>query len=240
MSRRFGHFAVLTFAPVVVLTLGVAPAGAQAPAPRLEMIPRVGVHVPLADLGKARIPGELQQVRGWLETGFAVGLALQYNLRVLPASFRATFDYTPLTRAEGQLAVCRADFITGCESVGMDARFFTVTGNVVVRPGIETGRAQGYFLLGAGIKRYEFAGINCVPVGDPDLEAVCEVFDDLARNQTNATVHVALGVNLRLGPVRALVEVGDYMSRSDPGGEEARGEIQQDLFVTAGLSVGLL
>lgn len=245
MPRQLHLLASVFPALVLGLTVGVAPAGAQTQAPRLEVIPRLGVHLPLVDLGKARIPGELFQVRGELEAAFAAGFAVQYNLAALPAGFRATFEYATrnlsgLTRAKGQLAVCQAEFITGCESVGMDARFFAVTGDIVVRPRMAAGRAQLYFLIGAGIKRYEFAGINCVPVGDPDLEAVCEVFDVLADTQTNPTVHLAVGLDLGLGPLRTLVELGDYMSRFHPEGVEASGEIQHDLFLTAGLRVGVL
>jgi hypothetical protein len=149
-------------------------------------------------------------------------------------SLRATLDYTPLTRAEAEPTACAVVTGPGCRAVGTDARFYAVTGDVVIHPRAEAERAHPYFTLGLGIKRYEFGGLSC----DPD-DIVCLLLDEFARNQTNMTFHVAVGLNLPIGPFSTQVEVGDYMSRFRPGGVQASGEVQQDVFVTVGVRVRL-
>ncbi len=219
---------------VVALAAGVAPAGAQPEIPRFEVAPRLGGLIPVVDLGKSFDPAELVQVRVDLDPAVTGGLAVQYNPRAWPVSFRAAFDYTPLnTEAQAQPAVCVVLTGPGCRVVGTDARYMVLTGDVLVRA-VKANESHLYFLLGLGIKRYDFADLICATD-----DVVCLLLDEFAQDQTNISLHLGLGLNFRVGPVRSQLEVADYMSRYRPPGLDSSGEVQQDLLLTVGFRLGV-
>lgn len=215
--------------------LGVAASQAAAQLPRFEAIPRAGVLVPAIELGNSLDADELVQIEVRLKSAFVAGLNLQYNLPTAPASIRVSFDYVPLTRVEAQPAVCEILTGPGCRTVDADARYYKLTADALVRPAGEGKKRYGYFLVGIGVKRYEFAEMIC----DPD-DIVCTLLDDFTQNQTNLTLHVGIGMNFQIGPVRTAFEISDAMGRHKPTGQDIQGKVQQDLFITAGVRIGLL
>lgn len=228
----------------LILALALAGAGLSAAAseavaqlPQLEVMPKAGIFIPASSLGAALEDVELVQIKVELQTGFTAGFNLQYNLPTAPASLRLSFDYVPFTEAEAAPTACGVIESPYCVPVAVDARFFALTADAVIRPRGEPRRPHGFFVIGLGAKHYEFADLEC-PAGDEGI--VCRMLDDFTRNQWNLTVHVGVGLAIRLGSVHAVLELSDYMSQHDPASEDAEGKVQQDLFLTAGVRIGLL
>ncbi len=231
MTHRSPLFLALTLTGA---GLSIAASRAAAQLPRFELIPKAGVLVPAIELGNALSADELVQIEARLKPAFVAGLNLQYNLPTAPASIRVSLDYVPFTRVEGQPAACEILTGPGCRTVDADARYYKLTADALVRPTGEGKKTYGYFLVGVGVKRYEFADMTCA-VGD----IVCTLLDDFTQNQTTLTIHVGIGVNFQVGPVRTGLEVSDGMSRHKPTGQDIQGKVQQDLFTTAAVRIGL-
>jgi hypothetical protein len=233
--RRTWLFTKLALVGALGLARGIEPAGAQPLRPRFELVPRAGALAPLTDLGTITDIETLLQVKVELNIAFTAGLIAQYTPTFTRVSFRAAFDYTLFgATTEAQPLAC--EIVTGpaCRKVGVDTRYLTLAGDVLIRAS-EFEESSVYLLVGAGIKRYEFAEINCAV---DDL--VCSLLDNFVRNQTNPTLHLGLGLDFRFGPARLEAELADYLSwHQEGGGEESSGEVQQDLLLTLGLRLGI-
>lgn len=99
-----------------------------------------------------------------------------------------------------------------------DVDIVNLTGDLVLRP-FPRVVAQPYLLAGAGIKRYS-SGFGA---GDD--------------SSSDFTGHVGAGIDAKLGPLGLLVEVSDYISSFKPNGDS---KLQNDVFIMAGLRIGLL
>jgi hypothetical protein len=236
VPRQPRFFATPVLLAAFAIALGVAPAGAQPDRPRFELVPRVGAIASLMDLGKGRDLATLIQVNVELDIAFIAGLSVHYSPPFWPVSFRAAIDYTPLNvSAQAQPLAC--EIVTGeaCRKVGLDTRYLVLTADVLIRAG-DPEESRFYLMAGAGIKRYDFAELNC----DVD-DLVCSLLDDFARDQTNPTIHLGLGYDFRVGPASLEAELADYISWHDPsGGGDFTGSVQQDLFLTLGVKVAIL
>ncbi len=201
-------------AATCVLTLA-APAGAQVPGISLDVIPQAGLYSPLTDLPTAPSATDVAELQATVVFGGAVELGIM----MLPVDLRATvFTTTGSSVTAAGLG----------ETV--DQKLLVAVGDLVLRPFPKIIFFQPYLMGGAGIKRYDY-----------DLENVTvtdfQDFNDL-------TYHVGLGLDIGLGPLSAVIEVSDFISEyqfkdpvtGDPVGEA---EMQQDVFATVGLRIGL-
>jgi hypothetical protein len=205
-----------------VLALAAAPAGAQVPGVGLELVPKVGFYTAAADLEAATsAAGEIVDDRGG---SLALGLAVDFGVALMPVSFRVGFDY-----------VSGSEF-TYADTTGADLEatgeqtMLALAGDIVLRPLPRLVIVQPYLLAGAGVKRYDFE-FSEVDTGS-DAE---EVFPD---SQTDFTLHAGLGLDLGLGPIALVAEVSDYVSWYEAEGGEGT-ELQNDLFLMAGIRIGL-
>jgi hypothetical protein len=125
--------------------LAHAPAAAQAP--NLEILPRIGMSMPLGTLAD----------NTEIDMALALGVTAELVLPRLPFNLRANLDYG---RA--------ADIVqrTTLEPVLGSASILAIVGDVVLRPLPPTAFAQPYFVAGGGITRYE---IEIGPVADTRL-----------------------------------------------------------------------
>lgn len=120
-----------------ILALHTAPADAQA----LKVTPRVGLYVPLTDLGSRE--GVAETVA--LDNSLAFGLGVELNLRGLPFNLRANLDYATETAVTEE----------GLDQEAARTTLLAVVGDVVFRlPRIIV--LQPYVFAGGGLKQYGF------------------------------------------------------------------------------------
>ena len=209
---------------VVLAALGLAAAQveAQVPGVGLELVPKIGFYTAAADLQAASTAaGEIVDDRGG---SLALGLAADFGVALIPVSFRVGFDY-----------VSGSEF-TYADTTGADVEasgeqtMLAIAGDVVLRPLPRLVVVQPYLLAGAGVKRYAFS-FSEVGTGSDVEEAFPE-------SQTDFTLHAGLGLDLGLGPIALVAEVSDYVSWYEAEGGEGT-ELQNDIFIMAGVRVGL-
>ncbi|MDX1673888.1 MAG: hypothetical protein R3314_03705 [Longimicrobiales bacterium] len=155
-----------------------APAGAQG----LRITPKVGLYVPLSDLGQAQTTAGLIAAD---QTGsLAIGVAAELGLPALPFDIRANVDYKTGSEIEADGTVVE----------NVETKMLAVAGDLVFRlPTLIL--IQPYVFGGAGVRQYDFSG------------DVTELQD-----ASDPTVHLGGGVDLSLGVLKLNAELGDYIS----------------------------
>lgn len=204
----------LVLSAMAALASGPAPALAQL----VELVPRIGIHEPATDL--ADVPGEFGGGTAELESGLALGLALEIAPPASSLGFRVGLDYA--TGAGISVDGIEQDF---------EVDLLALAADVVFRPLPKIVLIQPYVMGGGAAKIYNFEGR--VRAGE-----VSELFE----NETDFGIHGGVGVDIDLGVIAFLVEVSDYLTwfaLEDAAGEETENETQHDLFATVGFRVGL-
>lgn len=205
---------ILKSALVVACLFGMAaPAAAQAPGIDLKLNPRVGLYVPLTDLGEA------STTAGTIVTeksgSLALGLGAELGLAVLPVNIRANVDY--VTGSEVNTEGVTAD--------PTQTTMLVVSGDLILRPLPKIILVQPYVFAGGGLRQYNFDVENQTTTALEDA--------------SDPTIHLGGGLDLTLGPLALNAEVGDYISWFEfQAGADA--EMQHDMFVTVGIVLGLL
>ena len=192
---------------VLACLLGLAgPAEGQL----LKVNPRVGLYVPLTDLGEAG--STANQLLADRSGSLALGLGVEFGF--LPLNIRANVDY-----------------VTGAEvseegvTEPTDAKMLAVSADLIIRPLPRIIVIQPYLFGGAGLRQYDF---------DPQDPTVSQLQD-----ANDPTIHLGGGADLKLGPLSLNAEIGDYISWYAVQ-DGAESDIQHDLFVSVGLILGLL
>lgn len=206
-----------------LLAAGTAPAAAQMPGVDVELLPKVGFYTAAGDLqAAATAVGEVVDDRGG---SLAWGAALELSVPLSPLSFRAGFDY--VTGSEFTYADTTGG---GATSTSGEQTMLALSADVVLRPLPRLLVVQPYLLAGAGVKRYDFSFADAAAT--PDVEQA------FPESQTDFTLHAALGLDVGIGPIALFAELGDYVSWYSPEGSD-ESEMQNDIFIMAGLRVGI-
>lgn len=192
-----------------------APLQAQAPGIDVRLNPRIGLYQPLSDLGEAQAAATTTAAE--LSGSLALGLGVEIDLMLLPVGVRFNLDYA--TGSEVQYA---DDGVT--TDPGVETTLLAVVGDVMFRPLPKLILVQPYLFAGAGLKQYDFETST----------ATAETFQD----EGDFTLHLGGGFDVGLGPLALNAELGDYISWFEL--QDADSEMQHDLFVTVGFSIGLL
>ena len=138
----------------VMLTI-TAPAAAQAPGIDLKLNPRVGLYVPLTDLGDATSTAGTIAAE---KTGsLALGLGAELGLAVLPFNVRANLDYVTGSEIDAQ----------GSVADGTETEILMVAADLVFRPLPKLVLIQPYLYAGGGIRSYSFETDELEDVSDP-------------------------------------------------------------------------
>ena len=200
-----------------------APVAAQIPGLDVSLVPKVGFYSPATDLQTAAdAAGAIVDDRGG---SLALGLALDLGVPLSPLNVRVGFDY--VTASEFTYADT-----TGAElEANGEQTMLAITGDVVLRPVPKLLIVQPYLLAGAGVKRYDFEFAEAADA-DTDIE---DAFPD---SQTDFTVHAGIGLDVGLGPIALVAELSDYISWYEAEGAGGS-ELQNDLFIMAGVRLGL-
>lgn len=186
------------------------PGAAQA----LDVIPLVGIHAPLNDLGEVRTatgdPLRLERP----ESSLALGAAIEVGLGT---GFGIRGDFLLGTSADVPLEG------SGCPGCDVDVSTLVLAGSAVIRPLAGIPFVRPYFLLGGGIRRF-----------DLDVDDLREAgFQDPEDEQSRAVVRLGAGIDVDLGLLEALVEVSDFIGDFEPRAGE--GELKHGAFLLVGL-----
>ncbi len=195
------------------LLAALAPEGARAQGGFL--IFQAGSYVPTQDLGVLTDAGFGEAVEfGERERSFAYSLGLELAVSG-PFSGRATLAYgtsADVVVEEGMCPECEAS-----------NNVLNATAALVFRPLPDGLAIQPYLLGGGGVKHY-------------DLQSLDALNRSPLQDQTRRTLLLGAGIEIRLGPMRVVTELSDYVSPIFADNDvEAT---QHDLFLTAGLMLG--
>lgn len=205
---RFLVTSVLAGAFALVLAV---PAAAQAPGLDVKLNPRIGLYVPLTDLG------EVGSDTWALDNSLAVGLGVELQLAALPFGIRGNLDYATSSTVNLESG--------GVEQGETDATLLAISADLVFRPLPRVVVLQPYLFAGGGLKQYDF---DLGEAGDFESEV----------DESDPTVHLGVGLDFGLGPLALNAEVADYISWFEI--TDGDSEMQHDLFVMVGFSIGML
>ena len=212
---RIGHGSKATALVLLAgcLSTALAPEGARAQGGYL--IFQAGYYVPTQDLGLLTDAGFGQAVEfGERERSFAYSLGLELAVSG-PISGRATLAYATSADLAVQAGMCPE-----CEARN---NLLNATAALVFRPLPSGVPVQPYLMGGGGVKHY-------------DLESLDALHRSPLHDQTRRTMLLGAGIEVRMGPLRIVTELSDYISPifADNDVETT----QHDLFWTAGLMLG--
>lgn len=206
-----------SFATAAVLgavLLAAAPAAAQVPGVEIKLNPRIGLYVPVTDLGEFTGTGGTTTVK--MDNSLAIGLGAELQLAALPFGIRANLDYATGSKVNTETG--------GVEEEGSETTLLAVVGDLVFRPLPRIIVLQPYLFAGGGLKQY-----------DVETEGAASF-----ASESDPTVHLGFGLDFGLGPLALNAELSDYISWFELSDTSDESEIQHDLFVTVGFSIGLL
>jgi hypothetical protein len=216
---------LLVAAALLALILGPSaqPLDAQT---SVRLLPQVGAYAPQSELGELRDNGQTMLEAGRRAGSLAWGLALEVGPAREGTSFRLQAAYG----TDGDIPVGGLD----CESCAARSTLLTTSAAAVLRPIPRLILVQPYFLVGAGIKRYDFR------VRDMDTDR----WEELFRDQVRPMVQAGVGTEVSLLGLRTQWELNAFMSRyrlgQTPEGASSRGDgdLQTDLFLTLSIPLG--
>ena len=212
---RIGHGSKAAALVLLAGCLGTALAPASARAQGGYLIFQAGYYVPTQDLGLLADAGFGQAVEfGERERSFAYSLGLELAVSG-PISGRATLAYATSADLAVQAGMCPE-----CEARN---NLLNATAALVFRPLPSGVPVQPYLLGGGGVKHYDLASLD-------------ELGRSPLQDQTRRTMLLGAGIEVRMGPLRIVTELSDYISPifADNNVETT----QHDLFWTAGLMLG--
>ena len=213
MRKRYksGTPAFLLLAACLSTALAPEPASGQGG----FLIFQAGYYVPTGDLGTLTDAGFGQAVEfGKRERSFAYSLGLELGISG-PISGRATLAYGTSADVAVERGMCAE-----CEARN---NILNATAAVVFRPLPGGIPIQPYLLGGGGVKHY-------------DLQSLDELQRSVLNDQTRTTLLLGAGIEIRLGPIRVVTELTDYISPILADNDQET--TQNDLFLTAGLKLG--
>lgn len=222
-----------------------APAEAQLGGWTLSATADFGGNFPIRQLGKnaGTIPQvPVLQVVADREKSLSVGAGVIATSPSGETTVRGRFYTTIDGIVSGRLGFCGEPdnpLFRGplCEPVETtaDVRSFAV--DVGFLQGAPGDRIRASIHIGAGLRSFSFGSIDCE---DPtDWEVICEFTSEIWQDEGGVSPFILAGLRLNgdLGPARLWVEGMDQIGRYDGGSDRADGNVQNDLLVTAGISI---
>lgn len=199
-----------------LFAFGATGVAAQVPGVSLDIIPKIGAEMPLADLPTTPSDEAVKNLSGAL----AWGVAAELGLPGLPFDLRANIDATT------KKTVSPA---TGITSGSVNQTMMTIFGDLVFRPLPRIVLFRPYVMLGLGVKRYNY---SLSDVTNPST------FQSAFTDRNDLAYHVGLGMDIGLGRMGLVAEVNDYLNNYQFAGGTAK-KLQQDFFLMAGLRLSL-
>lgn len=240
---KFARRAVVIGAVALLATTAsfVAPRPAEAQISLNEVQPfgQVGLYAPMRDMGKllGELPEGPSQLRAKFSTSATAAAGVEIPVHDRGVLFRLEASTTLGGGSNGQLAGCKA--LSGleeedaevCRVVEASGHLRSLSGHAVLIRPVGPGRVFPFLSFGAGVRQYAFTPGPCT--GD----LVCEMHHQILEDQIRGTIHLGLGAKIDAGPVAPTLRVGTVISGYDAPGDRSRGEIQNDITASLGLSL---
>lgn len=238
VSRTLRALAVPT-----VLALVLPPAlRAQDPAPEpqgpweVRAVADLGMRVGTRDLGTnggETVLSARLAVRSSIETAPVVGMGMELRHRHSNVGVRAMARSTLGGTYTGRPGACVLIEGTVCETYGTDARITSFTVEALLGTRREAD-ARLSISLGAGLRRYEFGGIECAAD-----ELFCLMVRQIQSDQLQPLFTFGLSLEGKVEGLPVHVKVQDFLGSFRAGSAPAEGQLQNDLIVTLGIGFPL-
>jgi len=203
-----------------------------------------GVFRSTRDLGKN--VGDLQefeilQVRARMEPATVYGGGVEAVAPDGRTMFRVLFRGTFNGTATGSVPVCDLFEQTSsdCDPRVVDATMASFLGEVVFLQGTPGDKLRQNFIIGAGLRSYQFTADACDPdVTNPVLYQICELILPIYEDQSPVQPFAEFGFGLMYGtgPIDAFVRVLGIVGSYQGGSGSAEGGYQTDVTLVGGLS----
>lgn len=234
---------VPSLALVAALGAALSPAvTAQVPAAdpddswTVRAIADVGMRVGIRDLGTnggETVFSARLAVRSGIETAPVVGMGVELRHRHSNFGVRTMARTTLGGRYTGRPGACVLIEGAVCESYETDVRVssFTVEALLGTR---RQADARLSISLGAGLRRYEFGGIECATD-----EVLCLMVRQIQSDQLQPLLTFGLTLEGEVEGLPVHVKVQDFLGSFRAGSAPAEGQLQNDLIVTLGIGFPL-
>jgi hypothetical protein len=163
-------------------------------------------------VGVFRPSGQLCECNNFdvkLRGAIAIGLSADIALPLLP-DLRANIDYAPKVGTT----------VDGVESESSEESVLLITADLVLNVSPPLSPVKPYLLLGGGFKRYDLSSLGS------------------SLGETDPTFHAGVGLSVGIGKFSLAAEASDYISWFKIP-EASDGKLQNDIFIMAGIRIGL-
>jgi len=155
--------------------------------------------------------------------------------------FRGMVRQTINGSSSARVVLCAAFDDNGdlCIPRQADLRLTSFHGEVVFVQGDLGDGFRQNFILGAGLRSYQFSVAACDQSGtNPDLFVICELVQEIYENQAQvqAFVQFGFGFSYASGPLTFSARINDMVGPYNGGSGNADGDFQNDVIVTGGVS----
>ena len=141
--------------------------------------------------------------------------------------------------ASAEIALCTVLEGELCIPRQVDATMVSFIGEAVFLQGSPDDALRQNFVLGAGLRSYQFTVPACDPnVSNPDLFTICElvlpIYED--QSQIQPFLEFGFGFSFGSGPISAYLRLSGVVGPYSGGSGTAEGDYQSDVFLMGGLS----
>jgi hypothetical protein len=141
--------------------------------------------------------------------------------------------------ASATIALCNVVEGELCIPREVDATMVSFLGEAVFLQGSPDDTFRQNFVLGVGLRSYQFTATACDPnVSNPDLFIICEFVLPIYENQSRVQpfLEFGFGVSVGSGPISLSLRLNGIVGPYTGGSGRAEGDYQTDAFLMGGLS----
>ncbi len=155
--------------------------------------------------------------------------------------FRGIVRSTIGGEASATVAICNILEGELCFDRIAGARLTAFHGEVVFVQGDRDDRFRQNFILGAGLRSYQFQVEACDPNANlnQDVFIICELVQAIYEDQAQVQpfIQFGFGFSMESGPVTYFARFNDVVGKYNGGSGNSDGDFQNDIYLTAGLSL---
>ncbi len=232
-----------TAALALILMIPSASAGQERAGWTFRGTSDFGIIFATRDLAK-NLGGDVlvaEQVSTRLDQSLVWGAGVEAMTPDQRTIFRGMVRQTAGGSASARVLLCRAFQDNGelCIPRPSNLRLTSFHGEVVFVQGDVSDRFRQNFIIGAGLRSYQFAVEACVPsASNPDLFRLCELVQEMYENQApvQGFIQFGFGFSYDAGPLTFSARINDIVGPYIGGSGNTDGDFQNDVIVSGGIS----